>query len=238
MKISTARNLLDNKKAAITGLVYGQSGVGKSWLAAKCSKPLIIVTENNGISSIGHSNPDAIIVQVDNADEMFEVVINASEGKLKNGKDIIEFDTLVIDSLTEAQRLIKDRLLAKSNRTDMSLKDWGTLANQMQRFIRHLRDLPIDVVCTALVEYYDEESTGMRHCQPSFEGRKTVQNISQYFNFVGFYYKSKTKDGASERSLMLDGPQKVMCKTAHPLTGIIKDPNLKEIIKQIQTISK
>ena len=243
MRISRARTLLSSKESGITGLIYGASGTGKSWLVAKCEKPLIISIEKNGIASIGHSNPDAMIVEVDNADELFEVILDASDGKIdviENGKcvDQIEFSTLVIDSLTEAQRLIKDRLLLKNNRSEMILKDWGTLANQMERFVRHLRDLPVTVICTALVDYYDEESTGMRHCQPLFEGKKIKQGIMQYFNFVALYFKSKNKSGASERSLMFDGPQKVLCKSVHPITGVIVEPDLSEIINTIQTIQE
>ena len=46
-----------------------------------------------------------------------------------------KYDTLVIDSLTEVQRLCKDDLTNKG-RTQMKLQDWGKLADFMRRFIQ------------------------------------------------------------------------------------------------------
>jgi hypothetical protein len=33
---------------------------------------------------------------------------------------------------------------------------------------------------------------------------------------------------------MLDGPDRIMCKTIAPLTGTIKEPNIKDIFEEIQ----
>ena len=80
----------------------------------------------------------------------------------------------------------------------MQLKDWGTLANEMFRYIRAIRDLPCHVVCTALQDSYLEEESGARYVQPSFEGKKTVSVISQFFNAVGLLYKRRGEEGSEE----------------------------------------
>ena len=41
----------------IKGLIYGDSGSGKSFLAATAPRPLVLLTEKNGQASISHSNP-------------------------------------------------------------------------------------------------------------------------------------------------------------------------------------
>lgn len=236
MKISKVKDIMDKKQAGITGLIFGFSGTGKTWLAAMSPKPLIILTERNGITSIGHANPDATIAEVSSADELFEIVLQAKNGYVEYNKQKIYFDTLVVDSLTECQRLIRDRILQRNKREEMILKDWNTLANHMERFVRALRDLPVHVICTALCEKYHEDSSGKIHVQPMFDGKKTGQQISQYFNFVGYYFRKEAqKDGLYVRSLMFDGPSNYACKSAHPIVGIIENPSLKDILNKLQT---
>ena len=248
LKIRTARSYLEGKKAAIKILLYASAGTGKTWLAAKSPRPVVVLTEKNGITSVAHSNPDAIIVEVTSANELFQIILDAQDGFIdgldENGKPIkIPFDTLVIDSLTEAQRLIRDRILRLANREDMILKDWNTLANHMQRMIRAIRDLPCHVICTALQETYVEESSGTRFVQPQFEGKKTTQQISQYFNAVGYLFKrdggtSSSNQDLTPRYLMLDGPNNVMTKPAHPVCGVIESPDMEKIISDIQGYGK
>lgn len=234
---------LEKKNAAVKGLIFGESGIGKSWLCAASPNPVVILTEKNGITSVAHSNPNAIVIECLTADELFKVILDAQDKKLSAEDEDgqiheIEFDTLVIDSLTEAQRLIRDRILLKAKRDEMILKDWNTLANHMQKLVRAIRDLPCHVICTALQEELYEDSTGTRFVRPQFDGKKTTQQISQYFNFVGWLFK---KDGGVSSStelmprfLMMDGPSRIMCKPAHPVVGVIENPSISKIFDDIQ----
>ena len=233
--------------AAIKILLYASAGTGKTWMAAQAPNPVIVLTEKNGLTSVAHSNPNAMIVEVTDADELFNVIVDAQDGHIdaqdEKGKvHKVKFDTLVIDSLTEAQRLIKDRILKQANREDMILKDWNTLTNHMQRMIRAIRDLPVNVICTALMEESYEESSGTRYIKPQFDGKKTTQQISQYFNMVGYLFKKDggkaTSDELQPRYLMLDGPNNVMCKPAHPVVGTIENPNISQILSDIQSFGK
>ena len=144
-----------------------------------------------------------------------------------------QYDTIVIDSLTEVQRLCKDDLTNKG-RHPMKLQDWGKLADYMRRFIRALRQVPKHIVCIALLETTFEEGTGTRFLKPAFDGKKTSGEIAQFFNFVGFLYPAQNKEEKkTSRYLMLEGNQNVLCKPTFPLTGTIKDPNLTEIFNRI-----
>ncbi len=243
IKFKRAKTYLENKQAAVKGLIYASPGTGKTWLAAGSPNPVILLTEKNGITSVAHSNPDAIVIECTNADDLFQVILDAKDSQLDIEDDegnvhSIPFDTLVIDSLTEAQRLIRDRILSRANREEMILKDWNTLANHMQRFVRAMRDLPCHVICTALQEETYEDSTGTRHVKPQFDGKKTTQQISQYFNFVGWLCKKQGNSGVDSeltpRFLMLDGPNNVMCKAAHPVIGVIENPSIAKIFEDIQ----
>ena len=214
-------------------LIYGQTGAGKSWLAATAPKPLVLLTEANGHASVAHSNPDALVVPVRTMDEMDIVLRSIHTGEMQQAH---QFETLVIDSMTELQRLLMVKILARSNRTKMQLADWGDLANEMVRYIRAIRDLPCHVVCTALQDSYVDDDSGKRFVQPSFQGKKTVSVIAQFFNAVGLLYKRQGEGAISERLIMWDGPEWVMCKPCHPLAGVHEQPEMSDIVHSISTV--
>jgi phage nucleotide-binding protein len=224
------------KSTYIKALVYGESGAGKSFLAATAPKPLILLTEINGQASIMHSNPDADILHITSSDMLAEVLKDIDE----NPNDYKQYQTIVIDSITEMQRLIKDKLTS-NGRSPMSLPLWGKLANNMRALIRRIRGMKKNVVCIALLEAHIEEESGQRHLKPAFEGKKTSGEIAQFFNWVGFLYptmETVNKEQITIRNLMVEGPSRVMCKPTFPLTGTIKNPNIEDIFNQILKPSK
>jgi hypothetical protein len=206
------------------GLVYGQSGAGKSWLAATAPSPFIMLTEENGRQSIRQSNPKARVVRANDIGAVREFLRAAAEDRLR----ALGCQTIVIDSLTEVQRLMKDEILAKKPTGEgMALQDWGELTERMRRFMRMLRDVPYNVVATAL-EATSEEDGGPRNVFPSFEGKKLHNEVAQYFNFVGYVFK-KEKAGADgqravEHAVMLEGPSRFLVKPCSPLTGVLQGP--------------
>lgn len=225
-------------KAPIKCLIYGDSGAGKTTLAVTAPKPLVLLTEMQAVPSINASNPNAAILPCLTIDDLRNVISALRDGN----KELKEFDTLIIDSLTESQRLIKDDILKKNKRDQMQMQDWGKLADNTRGLIRSLRDLPINVVCTALLEHETEENTGKRFVSPIFEGRKTNKEIAQWFSFIGCLYRkdTKTDDGKrmAQRHLMLDGSDTVLCKTIPPLDALITDPNLTTIFEMVHNHQK
>tara|TARA_R110000824_G_scaffold174132_4_gene352229 strand:- start:369 stop:1079 length:711 start_codon:yes stop_codon:yes gene_type:complete len=218
------------KQTTIKALIYGDSGAGKSFLAATAPKPLILLTEPNGQASIMHSNPNADLIHIANAKMLGDILKDIKE----NPKQWQKYETIVIDSLTEVQRLCKDEL-TNNGRNTMKLQDWGKLADFMRRFIRALRQIPKHIVCLALLETNFEEGSGLRHLKPAFDGKKTSGEIAQFFNFVGFLYTGQNQQDkkTTHRLLMLEGNERVMCKPTFPLTGIIKDPNISRLFSDI-----
>lgn len=235
LQLQVAGKALSSGLGWVNILVYGMTGSGKSWLIGTGNKPLVILTEANGLASIAHSNPNAIIASVSTIEEIDDILRGIRDGSLAKKYD---FDVLAIDSLTEMQRMLKTRILKKGKRDKMQLQDWGTLADEMIRYIRAIRDLPCHVICTALLDQYVEDQGGVMHTQPSFEGKKTVGVISQFFNAVGFLYKEQQDGDIALRKLMFDGPQRVMCKPCHPVYGIVENPKLKTIINQLTQVGK
>lgn len=230
------------KQTSIKGLLYGESGIGKTFLSATAPRPLVLLTEVNGQASIMHSNPDADLIHIESAAMLGQVLKDIDE----NAENWSDYDTIVIDSLTEVQRLIKDKI-TNQGRSPMRLQDWGTMADNMRALIRRIRGITThNVVCICLLESQIEEDTGIRHIRPAFEGKKTSGEIAQYFNFVGFLHSAMVevtqKDGSTkkqtERRLMVEGPSRVLCKPTYPLEGVIVNPNLTDLFNTIQNPPK
>ena len=227
----------NRKKTHIKALIFGDSGAGKSYLSATAPNPLILLTEMNGQASIAASNPKADIIHIESANMLAAVLRDIDE----NPEDYKKYDSVIIDSLTETQRLLKDRILSrKSNGSGFQIQDWGRMAEDMRALVRRIRNLKKHVVCICLMETETEESTGIRHIRPAFEGKKTGAEIAQFFSVVGFLYPhaeentENTQQGSKiVRSLMLEGPARVMCKPCGGATGVITNPNITELFAKI-----
>lgn len=228
MRILKAAEALQNKEGGyIKFLVIGDTGAGKSHLIATAKKPLILLTEANGFASIAASNPDALIIPCYTMSD-FDTALRA----IKQG-EIKDFDTLIIDSLTEFQRMIKERIQSQSKKSYLSQNDWGTLANDMIKYIRAIIRFDCDFIATALIDTTVEEDTGIRYVKPLFEGRKTSSQICTFFTAVGLLYKEQNQDGVS-RALLLDGPDRIAVKPFPNLTGKIMNPRMDEIFSEVK----
>jgi hypothetical protein len=200
-------------------LVYGHSGAGKTWLASSAPNPIVLLTEQNGVQSVRMSNPDARFAYTSNIQDVRDLLKAAQSRAL--GTDADPVDTIVIDGLTEIQRLFKDEMLRERGGEEFSIPMWGELTEKMRRLLRLLRDLPYHVVCTALAETEMEGET--RHVFPAFQGRKLYDEVMQYFNAVGYCYKQPKGDGI-EHVAMFDGPSRFAAKNCHPLKGTRSGP--------------
>jgi len=226
LKIRKASTALTTGWGHAKILIWGNSGRGKSWLVAGSPKPLIVLTEPNGMVSIANSNSKADVIIIQEPKQLYEFITMAKNGDFK------EYDTLVFDSLTEIQKIIKDGILNGGGSETMQRQDWGKLADRMLGFIRTIRDLPFHIVCTALRSESTNEEGGIVTIGPSFEGRKTGNEVMQYFSAVAALV-SEEADGKTQRTLHFHGPRRMMVKPCHPIDGKIIDPNMTEIINSI-----
>tara|TARA_R110000824_G_scaffold380336_3_gene572711 strand:+ start:315 stop:1175 length:861 start_codon:yes stop_codon:yes gene_type:complete len=207
-------------------LIYGQSGSGKSWLGVTAPSPLVLLTEKNGFASIAHSNPEAKVIECDKIEDIYAAI-----RAIKSG-EISEFETLVIDSLTNAQTMIKSRILSRSGKKRLQIQDWGDLAGETLSLIETLRSLDCHVVCIALRDDELVSESGRRYTYPLFEGKKTKNNISQFFNVIG-YLSRETGDKGISRTLLFDGDESILCKPCFPLPAHVPNPDLSQIIKSM-----
>ena len=169
-------------------LIHGDTGAGKTRIGCTAPKPVILLTEANGLMTIQEANPDAIVVQCNNLDDARAFILAAADGTLAEETGC---ETIVFDSLTELQRMISDEIMSRKEGKPgvparMEIRDWGTLADTMRKMVRQIRNLPFNVVAIALTNHEVDESTGIRYSLPAFQGKKTPNEIAQYFSAVGY----------------------------------------------------
>ena len=214
-------------------LIYGDSGSGKTYGCSRSNNTIVLLCEKNGMVSVRHSNPNALVVGCTSISEVRAFMHEAMNGGLK--KHGVE--TIVIDGLTEIQRMIKDEIIGSGKQ--MKLQDWGLLADKMRKLLRTIRNLPFNVICTALAEYtFDDDS--VRYTGPQFEGKKTAAEVMQYFSAVGVSYKKVNKENDTvEYRVLFSGPATVMCKSAGDL-GNTENGEAAEWLKKLslQTSNK
>ncbi len=214
-------------------LIYGDSGVGKTWTASTAPNPVYLLTEPNGLPTIRASNPNAIVVQADEGNGGMDTV-RAFLRAAKDGSLARETGakTVVLDSLNELQRMIRDEIMAskRGNHGDavFTLQDWGVLTDKMRAMVRAFRDLPFHVVGITHADAQVEEG-GPRHLLPMFMGRSLPNEIAGYFSVVGYQYRkqSKGEDGevVTTRHVLLQGPPTVVSKGL-PGLDPVESPNI------------
>jgi hypothetical protein len=214
----------------VKALLYGDSGAGKTHAASTAPRPCYLLTEANGLPTIKAANPDAVVVQASDMDTVRAFFKAALDGSLAKETGC---QTIVLDSLTELQRMLRDEIIASRKGQPggeaFSLQDWGTLTDRMRKLVRTVRDLPFHVVCIALAASDNDEGTGQRFTQPAFDGKKLPNEIAGYFSLVGYVYRDRVKadDGtvSVQHRVLLQGPPTLLTKGL-PGLDAVEAPNL------------
>jgi hypothetical protein len=218
------------QEVKVKALLYGDSGAGKTHTASTAPRPCYLLTEANGLPTIRAANPDAVVVQANDMDTVRAFFKAAMDGTLAKETGC---QTIVLDSLTELQRMLRDEIVASRKGQvggeAFSLQDWGTLTDRMRKLVRTVRDLPFHVVCIALAASETDEASGQRYTQPAFDGRKLPNEIAGYFSLVGYVYRerSKAEDGtvSVQHRVLLQGPPTLLTKGL-PGLDPVEPPNV------------
>ena len=105
---------------------------------------------------------------------------------LKNEKH--EFETVVIDSITEINDIIKTEIETR-NKRNMQLQDWGILQKEIKDILRKFRDLPMHIIFLAQETTEKDEEKIVKYL-PSLNG-KSATEIAYYMDTVGYCFIDK-----------------------------------------------
>jgi len=146
---------------------------------------------------------DACFVQVTDWKTLY-----AAYQWLASGKH--PFKSVVLDSLTEAQKRLVDDVAGTDQPT---LQDWGTIGRNFEDIVRKFRDLtfhptnPVSVVMLCLAHLRDGET------RPFLKGAIEL-TLPAFVDVVGYLYTtaSETDAGKVERNMLIVPHNKIIAK--------------------------
>lgn len=198
-------------------MVYGDSGVGKTLLAGTAAfvkelTPILFVDVEGGTLTLSHFDSEDIdVVRVTKWQDMQKLYDELY-------RDQKGYKTIVIDSLTEMQKLAMNSQLGAGTDLDPGgnmpeFKDWHINTEQMRRLVRAFRDLPLNTIFTALsMDAVDpRRPDGPTKKQPAFT-KKLAGEIPAFFDILFYMYVKETKDGPNQRLICTDKTSNVVAK--------------------------
>jgi hypothetical protein len=191
-------------------LVCGASGSGKTTLGAKFERPLFLATEVKGLERVAETNPNASIWTnakgqpgIRSLTDLYSAVESLHHPRIGEF-----YDAVILDSLTEAQRLIKEALVV--GEAKMAIKQWGAVIDKTAAFVRWLRDCPIHVLVIALDEEVNDGERVVH--RPALLGKKLPNQIAQHFSIVGFAMRRQISVGEFRHEVMFQSDDRYITK--------------------------
>lgn len=234
MKITKLGKVTEQR---IKALVYGRSGVGKTSLARTLPiDGLLIVDVEGGLLPISDLPIDMVkISSWGDLGELYQELLKEDMAK--------KYKTIFFDSLSETNELLKKEIVSSIRPSKkgtslgklydelMAQDDWQLLSVKMQNMIRMFRDLPYNIVFTALEDEHKDERTGAITIVPSFNGRLAL-NIAAFFDEV-FRMVAREEGGEIHRYLYTSATERFIAKDRSGMLDLIEEPDLTKIFKKI-----
>ena len=238
MKIVSAQRLTQIGGVKIA--VQAVAGMGKTMLAATAKKPIVILTERNGVTCLTEPNirkvfgKDAVTTNVPVVEAY---TVEAFEDAIGNLMDDTRFDTIFIDSVSELSKMLLTK--AKPNYKN-KLQAYGDMAEQVDMFIRSLNDAPKNIVLlfhSVACESWDEEGEPLGTVMvPGFEGQKMKTD----FPFLNgeIYVMVNDFDDEGEETRMIrtrQGDTNTYAKNRSGTLNDIEPPHIQKLIDKLKS---
>lgn len=218
-------------------LIYGEAGVGKTWLAGSASRVpamrnVLYVDAEAGKTTL-REHPDVEIAPAKRWNDYVAIY-----SALKAGGH--NYRTVVLDSLSEILEQCKDQVMAEmkldpdneARDEDIpSIREWGKLQVRMLRLIRLYRDLPMHVIFIAHAERV-QLKTGKHKWMPMLNGKMQMK-VPQIPDIVFFMYNQEV-DGEQKRLMLTTQTDNAVAKvrgaTMPPVIGAAEVVTMKTVL--------
>jgi len=199
-------------------LVYGESGTGKTRLASTFPKVLFLDIDK-GMSSVTE-HVDA--VDIDNFHQLEEAY-----AFLKSGEH--EYETVVIDTLNEMQRIAMRATVAdfpqiRRSYDDLpSMSDYGKMLHEFLELTRDFVHLPLRVVLLAQVNSRQFDTDVL---MPQLVGKNSAREVARKMDVIGYIEKSDHEDQAGHKlaQIVFDADNYVTKDRSFALPPVLVDP--------------
>jgi len=211
-------------------VIYGDPGVGKTTLASQAPKPLFIDTDGGLVSAAIQGVSGKVLEPLSVADFQ-QCYFFAKE-------HVADFETLVIDSITELQNTLNADMskLNKSRSMDLpgivEQREYGATKNVLWLMLHEFRRLGKHIVVTAGLK----EGKG-RQVMPDVIP-SVMETISHWSSVMGELTVVASDDGAESRYLVVTPTDRRLAKCRYPELAkmrALKDPTWTKI-EQLCTV--
>jgi AAA domain len=235
-----------SKAAPINMLIYGEPKVGKTRLAGSSvlvpgMSPVLDIDFEGGTLSLADDYP-----QVD-------IWPDPSSERRPTWRDVTKlyaalydknpYKTIILDSLTEIQKFCMGQIMSDVVKKDStrdpdiaSMREWGKMGEQMRRLVRALRDLPCNVIFTALAKESRTDRDGTVKNGPALPGQMRGE-MAGYVDIVVFMYKKEVREGTERlmKTLLLSqGTERhIAGDRSGKLPSIMEEPTMQDIYNYI-----
>lgn len=185
----------------INVLIYGRSGVGKTTLAGSADavpemRKVLFVDVEAGTLALRKTDYNVDVIRItawEQIDELYATLLAGSH----------EYNTIIFDSLTELQELNMLYVMAKMKEDPENLErdadipgwtEWNKSGKHVKQLIRLFRNLPMNVIFTALMKEDKDGKTGIVMKLPDLPG-KLAHRVAALFDIVLYYTVVESEDG-------------------------------------------
>ena len=170
----------------IKALIFGDSGTGKTtfWWTAKNA---VFLSAEGWLLSLWK---DVSMYDIKSLSDLKDALMDL---KLAIKDWTCPFDTVVIDSITEINDIVRSSIEAELDGGSMTFKERWELSKIMQWILRGFRDLPLHVLFIAH-EKAEKDDDRLIKFKPSLNW-KAADSICYYMDIVWYSQIIKTDDG-------------------------------------------